>query len=168
MKIRVMSKLKAVEHSIKTDINKCIIVSINTPNYGTYLYDNKNIIDILPLYFNDIERDYKNCLAPRQNDFAGLKDFIDTYKDQVDEIIVHCAAGISRSSATAAAICQYLKIDEVKTIWANSDYIPNTLVYKLALKELGLKYCEHQISNYIDINKMERDKNKVSDDILFL
>lgn len=169
MKITVMSRLKAIEHSIKSGINKCVIISINSlENDSTYFYFNDKIIDILPLYFNDIERDYGESLAPRPKDLAGLKDFIDKYKQEVEEIIVHCAAGISRSSAVAAAICQYLDLDEENIIWANHQYIPNKLVYKLTIAELGLELCESQFDYYLAVNKIERQKQELPVDILKL
>lgn len=168
MKITVMSRLQAIEHSIKSNIEKCIIISINSLNdEATYFYDNSNIRAIFFLYFNDIERDYEKSIAPRQKDFNGLKDFIDSFKDNDDikEIIIHCAAGISRSSAVAAAICQYLKIDEYKTIWSKPCYIPNILVYRLAINELGLKMCEAQFAFYLAKNKEERDKEELPIDL---
>lgn len=169
MEVKVMSRLKAIEHSIKSEIKKCIIISINSlDNDQTYFYYNDKIIDILPLYFNDIERGYGKSLAPRQEDFTGLKEFIDKYKNEVEEIIVHCAAGISRSSAVAAAICQYLNLDEENTIWANHHYIPNRLVYRLAIKELELVWCESQFDYYLAINKIEREKQELPVDILNL
>lgn len=159
MKITVMSKLEAIGHSTKSNINKCIIVSINSLNSNkTWFHDNEKILDVLPLFFNDIERNYGNALAPIEKDFIGLKAFIDTYKDKVDEIIVHCAAGISRSSAVAAAICKYLNLDELKIIWKKHYYIPNALVYKLAKKELNLEWNEKEFIHFSAINKAERDK----------
>ena len=168
MKITVMSRLEAIEHSIKSEINKCIIISINSlDNDKTYLYKNDNILGIQYLYFNDIERDYEGCIAPKQKDFFGLKLFIDTFKDneELEEIIVHCAAGISRSSAVAAAICKYLDIDELETIWNKSCYIPNTLVYKLAKQELGLEWDEEEFAYFHAMNVAERDKMEIPIDI---
>lgn len=169
MKVTVMNRLKAIEHSIKSDIKRCVIISINSLNNdSTYFYFNNKVVDILPLYFNDIEKDYGDSIAPKQEDFIGLKDFIDKYKDDVEEIIVHCAAGISRSSAVAAAICQYLDLDEENIIWANHQYIPNKLVYKLAIKELGLELSEAQFDYYLAVNKIERDKQELPIDLLKL
>ena len=120
---------------------------------GLYFTRHLNL-KILRLWFNDIDRPYENK-EPKQKDFVGLKAFIDTFKDnpEVKDIIVHCAAGISRSSAVAAAICQYLGLNELDIIWSNYIYVPNTLVYKLALKELGLKWCEEQFAYYLAMNK---------------
>lgn len=159
MKVTVMSRLEAISHSTKSNINKCVIVSINSLNSNkTWFHDNEQILDIYPLFFNDIERDYEDSLAPVEKDFIGLKDFIDTYKDMVDEIIVHCAAGISRSSAVAAAICKYLNLNELETIWKQHCYIPNALVYKLTKKELDLEWNEEEFTLFLATNKAERDK----------
>ena len=43
--------------------------------------------------------------------------------------------------------------------------MPNTLVYKLALKELGLKWSEEQFAYYLAMNKLERDKLEIPEDI---
>lgn len=65
----------------------------------------------------------------------GLKivDFVYKIKDTVDQMIVHCEAGVSRSSAVAAAIAQYF-FNNGNNYFNNSLYIPNKLVYKLTLK----------------------------------
>ena len=94
--------------------------------------NNNNIVDIFRMSFNDLDKDINNAKAPVQEDFTGLKTFVDKYKDY--DIIVHCAAGVSRSAGTALAICQYL---DIKTnIDTSPNYIPNRLCYRLALYEL--------------------------------
>lgn len=161
MKVKVMSRLEAIEHSYKQEIPNCMIVSIscpgeNAPSFYTHPdRDKQRIKGILRLNFNDIDRDYDNCLAPRLGDFTGLKAFVETAKqaEDVEEIIVHCAAGISRSSATAAAICQYLGLDEQEIIWSKFLYKPNMLVYRLALKELGLCICEETTAFLQKVNE---------------
>lgn len=94
--------------------------------------NNENIIAIFRMSFNDLDSDIDGAKAPIQEDFAGLKSFVDKYKEY--DIIVHCAAGVSRSAGTALAICQYLGI---KTdIDTSPSYQPNRLCYRLALYEL--------------------------------
>ena len=160
MNIKVMSRQEALAYSYKQDVDNYIIVSISCPDEtGPIFYTPSKLKDIkrkgiLRLWFNDIDRPYENK-EPKEEQFIGLKAFIDTFKDnpEVKDIIVHCAAGISRSSAVAAAICQYLGLNELDIIWSNYIYVPNTLVYKLALKELGLKWCEEQFAYYLAMNK---------------
>lgn len=150
MKVRVMSRMEAVQHSYLQDIPNCMIVSISCPGDSApsfYIHPDRSkqrIKGVLKLNFNDIDKDYYNAKAPVLGDFAGLKAFVETAKqaEDVEEIIVHCAAGISRSAATAAAICQYLGLDEQEIIWSKYRYKPNMLVYKLALKALGIAVCE--------------------------
>lgn len=172
MKITVMSRQEAIAHSYRQEIPKCIIVSINCLNdLSPVFYEptnplNKRVMAVLRLNFNDIDRPYQD-LEPKQEHFIGLKAFIDTFKDnpEIEEIIVHCAAGISRSSATAAAICKYLNLDEHKIIWSNPSFVPNELVYRLALNELGLKVCEAELAFYKATNKQERDKREIPIDV---
>ena len=172
MNIKVMSRQEALAYSYKQDVDNYIIVSISCPDEtGPIFYTPSKLKDIkrkgiLRLWFNDIDRPYENK-EPKEEQFIGLKAFIDTFKDnpEIKDIIVHCAAGISRSSAVAAAICQYLSLNELDIIWSNYRYVPNTLVYKLALKELGLKWCEEQFAYYLAMNKLERDKLEIPEDI---
>lgn len=172
MNIKVMSRQEALAYSYKQDVDNYIIVSISCPDEtGPIFYTPSKLKDIkrkgiLRLWFNDIDRPYENK-EPKEEQFIGLKAFIDTFKDnpEIKDIIVHCAAGISRSSAVAAAICQYLGLNELDIIWSNYRYVPNTLVYKLALKELGLKWREEQFAYYLAMNKLERDKLEIPEDI---
>ena len=56
-----------------------------------------------------------------------ILDFVDSYRDNIDLIVVHCEAGISRSSATAGALSLILnKTDQ----YFFDNYLPNALVYR--------------------------------------
>lgn len=139
IQIKIMSRKEALRYSYLKEIPKTIIVSISSPEQvkPSFYVNNKNIIGIHYMYFhdNDLYAYYgKDCVLPKQEDINGLKIFIDTYKDSVEQIVVHCQAGISRSSATALAICEYLNIEN--DILTNDNYMPNKLVYKLVKNEL--------------------------------
>lgn len=171
--IKVMSRLEAIDYSYKNTKDDYILISISSldeeaPKFPNCYKWESSCRGLIRLSFNDLERDYsEELLAPKQGDFSGLKTFIDTFKDSntIKDIVVHCAAGISRSSAVAAAICQYLGLNELDIIWSNYIYMPNTLVYKLALKELGLKWREEQFAYYLAMNKLERDKLEIPEDV---
>lgn len=156
MKITVMSRNEAIAYSLREKIPACVIVSISCindeyPSFISSKYRSSKIKDVFPMKFNDLEKDYgiakDRFRAPVQKDLNGLKDFIDKYKDQVEEIVVHCAAGISRSSAVAAAIALYLEEDEKAIIWNNYKYRPNRLVYKLTRNEFGIATTEEEYND---------------------
>lgn len=90
-------------------------------------------IDAMFLKFSDFDRitegmnkEYKESLFNKRLAEAVWK-FVDKYKDDINLIIVNCEAGISRSSAVAAAISKILN--------GNDDdffkyFLPNRLVYR--------------------------------------
>ena len=135
----------AINYSYSKLNKKIVIISITCLNDALpqFNIENENILDILELHFNDIEVQYGDYQIPKKEDFKYLKSFVDKYKNLVEEIVVHCHAGISRSSATASAICRYLNIDD-SFIWDSGLYYPNKLVFKLALENLLLEIdnCE--------------------------
>jgi predicted protein tyrosine phosphatase len=164
-KIRIMSRNEALAHSYKVEIPKYILISINCPDErAPQFYECTNPeyirrIDLLRLNFNDIDREFKG-LEPKSKNFIGLKEFIDKYKDdnEVEEIIVHCHAGISRSSAMALAIATYLNMDDfLNTTLNDSSYKPNKLVYELALNELGINISKDKINEHMLINDRARE-----------
>lgn len=161
-----MSMYEAVNHSYKELDKKTAIVSITCPEdkLPNFKVNNDKILGILELHFNDVERDYPGCVAPKKEDFIGLKSFIDSHKDDVEEIIIHCHAGISRSSACATAICQYLNIDD-SFIWDSHSYMPNPLVFKLGLEELEVNPKDVDIKGLYERNTMAHECLPYSEEI---
>lgn len=139
MRIIVLPEKLAQTYSFEIS-KKTIIISITCPPEDNVKFaNNKNIIDIFNMKFNDLDEDVdENFKAPIQSDFNGLKDFIDKYKDIAEEIVVHCGAGASRSPGCALAICDYLK-DKISS--KNMEYEKmnyNKRVYSLSLNEFGI------------------------------
>lgn len=171
--IKVMSRLEAIDYSYKNTKDDYILISISSldeeaPKFHNCYKWESSCRGLMRLSFNDLERDYnEELLAPKQGDFSGLKTFIDTFKDNntIKDIVVHCAAGISRSSAVAAAIAQYLDLDEFNLIWNNDLHMPNELVYRLALNEFDLKLSETQLGFYKDIKKQLLEEKELPLDI---
>ena len=138
MELKILSQ-KIAEDMSKILDKKTSIISIVCPGENdAVFFDNKNIDKILRLYFNDCISDIKmqNTVlkAPTQDDFKGLKNFVDNLS--CDLLIVHCGAGVSRSAAVAAAINDYLNLDY--NIFENPNYSPNPTVYKCCQNELGI------------------------------
>lgn len=137
IRLEIMSQMKAVVSS-KTFSEKTAIVSITAPGQRQPSFaDNPCIIGIFRMQFWDISSPVSGLKLPVQSDFDGLREFIDKMvQKEVAVIVVHCAAGISRSAGTAAAISDYLRLGA--HIFDNPAYFPNRLAYRLARHEFGL------------------------------
>lgn len=170
MLINVLSRNEAVVYALREEIPTTVIISISclTDEYPSFVYSkyrSSKIKGVFAMKFNDLEKDYSvaglKYVGPKQEDLKGLKEFIDKNKDSVEQIIVHCSAGISRSSAVAAAIALYLEEDEKAIIWNNNKYCPNRLVYKLARNEFNIATTEEEYSKLFYGNDKIRDSINV-------
>ena len=139
--IQIMSKQECTLFSTKDLKEDYIIISINDTNHNTVIYDNKHIIDTLKLWFDDIDIPIPNCQMMTLSDSQKIKKFIDTYKDRVNNIVVHCTAGISRSGAVGCVLARYLNSDD-SYLLSTGKYIPNKHVYKIMCEVFGLEYSE--------------------------
>jgi predicted protein tyrosine phosphatase len=141
--IKILPEVLAVRYCYEKDIPKTLVISIrcpgeDKPKFPKTIKENGdfNVYDIFYMEFNDLENDEMGYKAPTIDDFKGLKNFIDENITAVEQIVVHCGAGYSRSPGLALAVCEYLDIDN--DIRDNNDYYPNLLVYNLAKQELGI------------------------------
>lgn len=132
MKILVMSEMAAVEYVKQTKQNISIISITSTLEDDVVFKHNGTLKSIFRMKFNDILSTIDGFDAPKQSDFNGLKKFVDNLDCEV--LIIHCFAGVSRSSAVAAAVMDYLKMEH--NLFNSNEYEPNILVYKLAKNEL--------------------------------
>lgn len=149
--IKIMSKTECTAYSKKELDNKCIVISINDTDNNTIIYDNPKIIDVLRFEFDDITKPIHTFTPMNLSHAKEIKAFIDKYKNDVCEIIVHCTAGISRSGAVGCCLAQYLNGDDTYLLKTGL-YMPNKLVYKLLSNTLGLKYTEKIFENKIKIS----------------
>ena len=74
-----------------------------------------------------------NPITPEQAE--SIAAFVKKHFDKAEVIVCQCFAGISRSSAIAAAIADYYNI-ESEDYFGSADYAPNILVYNLVLNAL--------------------------------
>ena len=108
--------------------------------------------DVLYLYFLDIDETDKNInrkKLAKKEDVIKLKSFLNNLSD-INELIICCEGGISRSPGLAAAICKYYNLDNTY-IWKNRAYHANIHIYKLVCDLLELNYTKEEISNYINM-----------------
>ena len=90
--------------------------------------ENPNIVYVEFLQFDDID-----CA---EDDAVVIVDAFEKYWGAVEQIIVHCDAGYSRSPAVAAAIVKAMgESDEV--YFSSGEYCPNRHVYRTLLNEFS-------------------------------
>lgn len=146
--IYVMSYKEAFDyvynHSVqKNPPNSFAMISIREEEPGRAAFQyvpNGNLKDVLNIYFSDTEVPARGCRLITEADAAKIKAFVDhlVKKDQINFLIIHCYAGISRSAAVAAALEQVYNGDNSK-YFTGDHYVPNPYVYKTMLNAYGLK-----------------------------
>ena len=85
---------------------------------------------VLRLCFDDaVDTSFwQNLMTQEQAD--AICAFVLRHGREIDDLIVHCSAGVSRSPAVAAGILAGLRQDD-SAIWKNPGYQPNPYVYRL-------------------------------------
>ena len=130
MKITVLSRYE-IEAIYDKITEPCIIISIYCPaDTPARIEKTEFVKDILFLAFDDVEEDRTYGYKPMsKEDGVLVRDFVEKFKNEVNEIIVHCDAGVSRSAGIAAAIGKYLNGDDM-FIFGRPRYCPNLTCYR--------------------------------------
>ena len=163
MQFKVLSRRDCIKYSYQSHDEKSVVISISdSVDVMPHNYINRynNIKGQLSLFFDDIQP-YKGMQYWKKDeglivenhtnsdgfvyesriyqlmtkeDAKKVVDFVNKWWDKVDVIIVHCNAGISRSSGVCAGIMKCFTGDDSQ-IYDNPYYHPNTLCYNLILQE---------------------------------
>jgi predicted protein tyrosine phosphatase len=154
-----MSRANAVRFSHQPHDYPSIMISISDP-YMLYHSKptannrtNKNgIREILRLEFADADKPGLDVYGrpSDENDLISAMDAVKIHQllnrhPDVDAIIVHCDAGISRSAGVAAAIL-YAKTGDDSLIFDSGRYAPNMRCYRMVLNELMMGDAEHPLT----------------------
>lgn len=136
MKILVMSRDEIEKKYLSFSIPTAII-SIRCFNDKTIpkIELTDFISKILFLRFDDLEATDRYKTFMSYKDAEAISDFVESIKDEVEQIIVQCDAGISRSAGVAAAIGKYLNDDDM-FIFGCPRYAPNKTCYRRTLNAL--------------------------------
>lgn len=161
MKVKIMSQDNALKYASIIDKN-ILIVSIVGEKESPLEFNSEKVIDVFRMFFEDIERPIDKYKAPSRDDFKGLKEFLDKNIGSVEEIIVHCHAGVSRSAACASAIARYVGVND-SFIWSSDNYMPNRLVFKHAIGELEVNMSNDDIEA---LYKANEDAHMMSSEFL--
>ena len=134
MQIKVMDRVSARKYSFNPNIFKTAMISIYSHNWtpNTIKINENGVAKVLFLKFDDTETENYGMT---KKDAKNVAKFIKEIGEEHDILIVHCDAGISRSSGVAAAIMKYLYNDDTP-IFNNPLYQPNMRCYRLVLNAL--------------------------------
>lgn len=126
---------------IQIDLHKAkSVIGILGPETPHPEYD--NIENHLKLTFNDINVETPGLITPHEQDAKRLISFVESW-NQKQPLLIHCWAGISRSTASAfAALCMLRpKVDELEIAQelrkASPSATPNRLITKQVDHILG-------------------------------
>ena len=140
MKFRVLSHHAATKYNPRLHGHgSAVMIRITSmPDFMPLLHG-PEFKDVLHLRFDDTTLQAVNMLPQDQTDNIVLfdehhgkliLDFYAHWKDHVDVIVVHCDAGISRSSAVAISLAEYGNHqDELDRMTSGHEYWPNPHVW---------------------------------------
>ena len=132
MKFNIMNRTEAIQYAKNEHAERAAIVSISSrshSNANLTIGGGNNIQGIIFLSFDDTESSISGI---SESQAKHIIDFVDSMKNDVDKIIVHCDAGVSRSAGVCAAIEKYLGYDD-SNIFDTPKYIPNMRCYRTVL-----------------------------------
>jgi RNA polymerase primary sigma factor len=162
MKVSVMSRPELIEFTSKANDGIFALISISDVGVESDIQINskQSIYSHLSLHFDDVSSGVENCMTAEQaNQIAR---FVLWHKLFVDEIIITCDLGISKSSGIAAAILMHLVGDD-STIFTNPRFSPNIYCYTLVLGAFLIRIKENELERKIEINKkVLRDNGEAS------
>ena len=136
MKFVILSKDKA--RNFRSEQRYAVIGVVG--DFDTHPTLRDGYVDRLQLDFFDVDIEHDIYPGITDEDAKEIIAFVEKIKNRVDMFVIHCNAGISRSSGIAAALSMiYDGTDQ----WVFSDprYVPNMLVYRKILsaaEKIGL------------------------------
>ena len=131
MKFIVLSRRVIREY---TATRKHIVISITDPEREYLkLPDVDSRVELLRFKFHDMDRPIEGYKLFTQEQAKTIWNFFQRYEPQIETVVCHCEAGISRSAAVAAALAKVSGRDDSAFF---KHYHPNRLVYRTILEKV--------------------------------
>lgn len=132
--IRVMNAIQAICYTYSNH-PKTLMISIRNKGQEIPFFKKDNMI-IYYFDFDDVEDGDPNGVAISKEQAQEIAKIV---KDNhsINNIVVHCGAGISRSAGVAAAIGKAINNDD-SFIFDDLHFKPNKTCYRRVLKAFGL------------------------------
>ena len=137
--IQVHSKASIQEVNIDKPF---VVISIVSTDDNWLCPMLKNCLATLHMKFDDVDYSVGKYRPIDSLQAFNLVNFIKVYRHRVDTILIHCEAGISRSSAAAAAIATWLNGPQDSNrffigIGPNGRFCPNSKVFSTLFREFS-------------------------------
>lgn len=111
---------------------KMAIISIQDEMCTGFRFQkSKYCMDVLTLDFDDADEQFGSVKLYTKEQARQVFSFVKSNLAVVEEFIIHCAAGISRSAGMAAALSKIYNKDDTEFFKASR---PNMFVYRQTLK----------------------------------
>ena len=137
-----MAKMKNIQHSDIVANKKWAVISIATiPNNWPTIEANENFKGVLRLTFADIDSRYKDLVMFSEDHAEEIIGFVDALKDDLDVLIVHCEAGLSRSPAVAAALHHEIYGNDGPFF---KSHYPNRFVYRTLMNAYNARKIKYE------------------------
>ena len=162
MKIKVMNRADAEKYTHEQRLEPFYVLSIRShrsdkPNFDLH---NPMIKDILYMVFDDTDNPYDPYAMSDEDGYVILH-WVSNLPDDAT-LIVHCRAGVSRSSAVAAALSYIYNNKDDSEFWHYPPYIPNTHVYFTLRKCYSREEIWNEIIAKDDENRKQYVEFKIS------
>ena len=153
MNIKVFSRENCIKYVKKNKNNNRAVISItDIKSELPFKLAEENAV--LFLQFDDEEVGER---AMTQRHANTIVSFIKSLNDNVDELIVHCEAGVSRSAAVAAAISFSINGDDAE--FFKFPFFPNRHCYRLMLEAFGFDLKQLFLTQKFEANVEEIRKH---------
>ena len=154
--IATITKYFSEENDSRVKNSRFAVISITDPDQPkANIVNSPGLIDILRLSFYDVEDDTifngKFYRAMSSGQAKRVAEFVNKIENDIDFILVHCEAGISRSAGTAAAI-SLANIGNDIEFFSSGKYAPNMNCYKLVLEAFGLSFSLMTLEEFEKVN----------------
>jgi predicted protein tyrosine phosphatase len=126
---RILSEIEAREY--KSDC-KTILISIAGSKEKSIEIDKSKYIDVLFLHFEDIDKPVEGYKVMSEDDAREILGFVRKYENEVEQIVINCGAGISRSAGVCAVLMEIYEGDS-KIVYDR--FLPNALVRRKIIEE---------------------------------
>ena len=118
-----------------------MVISITEPGVRANIPDSDQLMAICRVQFHDIDKNMEGCEKITIEQAKQIAQIVKLTYEQVECIVVHCEAGVSRSAGVSMAITDWMLHNNIDV---NEGEYPfaNRLVYRAVYKALMGEYDE--------------------------